>query len=308
MVALLAAVVGLGLLAAPAARAGEGSLDTPTMPPECFGPAQTSGDPYPCPLVDYDARRPTLLLWGDSHAWQYIPALRRAVAGRDVNLVSFVAGSCPPVAIPKRPGKDYSAKCEQSNYEAMQTVRTLIKRKMPFRIVLGSNWSGFRIAYRRLFLEDVVPVFGYTDYTKKMVRLAHEGTPRLFTQLGKLGVDVTVIGQAATVPDLVMPCPAGQDPYQCRIPRWQAIPEEQDTATWLKGQMGKLRGDTRYVDATPAYCDATFCAGNVGGISTWYDHLHLSATRTRNLSSYFAGTVRQVKRDAKRRPMAARWR
>ena len=266
-------------------------LDAPTMPADCFGPAQSSGEPTVCHYNRFRKKRPTVVLWGDSHAWMYIPALRRAVRGERVNFTSFVAGSCPPIASTATPDSGYSGKCERSNVNALAYVTRLQRRGSDVRVVLGSNWSGFRIAHRKIALEGVTGDPGYSDYTRKMVELSHEGTPRLFTRLGRLGVDVTVIAQAATIPERVRDCEAGNDPYACTIPRWRALPEELRTERWLGQQMAKLSGATEYLEPSAAYCNTTICAGNVGGIFTWYDPLHLSATRTRALTSYFRPTI-----------------
>jgi len=280
-------------------------LDAPRMPAECYGPGQTTVEPAPCPLNTYRPKRPTIILWGDSHAYQYIPALREAVRGAGVNLVSFVAGSCAPFAVNRRPGTNYSGKCERSNDVAMSTIEDLIRKHRTFKVILGSNWSGFRIAYRRIFLNEDVPA-DYEDYTRKMVKLSHEGTPKLFTQLGRMGVDVDVIAQAATVPVQKSECAAGTEPYLCDLPRWRALPEERDTEQWLRGQMSKLKGSPRYIDATGGYCNASVCHGQIGDIKTFFDNLHLSATRTRNLDQYFGPSVREVKRAQQQRNTAHR--
>ncbi len=129
-----------------------------------------------------------------------------------------------------------------------------------------------------------------------MVALSHEGTPLLFKRLGKLGVDVDVIAQAAVIPERVKSCSAGEDPYGCDIPRWRALREEGRTDSWLRGQMTRLAGDPGYIQTTGAYCNALVCGGNVGGIYTWYDRLHLSATRTKALAPYFRPSILDLKR------------
>ena len=291
--ALLASLV-LMVGTAPAQALPDDELDTPSMPADCFGPAQTSGEPTVCHYNRFRKKRPTVVLWGDSHAWMYIPAVRRAVRGERVNFVSFVAGSCPPIATNATPESGYSGKCERSNVNALAYVTRLHKRGSDVTVLLGSNWSGFRIAYRKIALEQVGIDSGYDDYTRKMVALSHEGTPRLFRRLGRLGVAVDVIAQAAVIPDKVASCDAGNDPYACDIPRWRALKEEGRTETWLKGQMSKLSGRPGYLVPSDAYCTSLVCSGSVDGIFTWYDHLHLSATRTKALVPFFKPTVRSA--------------
>lgn len=306
VVALLAA---LGtVLAVPASQAAASparaeGVDAPHMPAGCFGPSQPGGSPdKPCHFNNFVRSRPTVVLWGDSHAWQYIPALTEAVKGQKVNLVSFVAGSCAPLSMGNR---EPTGVCERSNVAALAYVTKLKKRGSPVKALLGSNWAGFRIAYRRMQLEAVGIDSGYEPYTKKMVLLSHEGTPLLFKKLGQRGIDVDVIAQAAVVPDHNPDCAAGNDPYQCDIVRWRALREEGRTATWLKGQMAGLTGHKRYIETTDAYCDDLVCHGTLDGIATFFDHLHLSQTRTRTLAPYFRATFSSMKSSA-RRPHANR--
>ncbi len=296
MVAALAAL--LATIPGPARADGDlPDRDYATVPKNCFAPGQEIRTPGPCYLTKYQGKRPTLILWGDSHAWQFIPALRQAVKGQKVNLISFASGSCPPAVVPAPPkGERYPGKCELNDALALKFIKKQRNQDKRFKVVLASNWGGFRQGYAKMMMDEVYPTSGYTDFVKQMIRLSHEGTPKLFTQLGRMGIDTDVIAQAATVPTAIGTCEAGQDPYLCDIPRWRAIPEERDTANFLKRQMSKLKNNPRYIDSTPSYCDVEVCHGQVGTIQTFYDNLHLSATRTRNLRQYFGPSVNDLQR------------
>ena len=79
-----------------AAAAKDPAKDFPKMPRKCVDPKLLIPQkPVKCNLNGFKQGRPTIVLWGDSHAWQMIPALRNAARGRDVNLVAFLMGSCP---------------------------------------------------------------------------------------------------------------------------------------------------------------------------------------------------------------------
>lgn len=301
----LAALIGLVVLAsvfadvpvraaesrAPDVSAGSTSAardhdpDAPSLPPSCFGPAQEEGDPRPCPLNRQRPGRPTLVLWGDSHAHQWIPALRKLGRGRGVNMVAFVAGACPPVAVRFSKRGGYAGKCEKSNAIALKYVRDLHKKNADITVLLGSNWSGYRIAYRRIFKQGRGD--DYLPFVRKMVKLSHKATPRLFRRLANVGVRTAVIAQTATVPGNAPACAEGEDPYLCPIDRSLALPHEASEDRWLAGQIAQLEGRTRVVDPRSAYCDTEVCFGLLDGIETWYDELHLSATRTRSLAQYF---------------------
>ncbi len=273
-------------------RARADNRDIPVMPAGCFGPGNGGARPdRPCHYNRFVRSRPTVVLWGDSHAWQYIPAVTAAVEGRRVNLVSFVAGSCAPLAVRHATPKGV---CERSNAAAFAYVKKLHRRGSDVKALLGSNWSGFRIAYRRMQLEALGIDSGYEPYTKRMVMLSHEGTPLLFKRLGKLGVDVDVIAQAAVVPEHTAPCLSDDDPYRCDVSRWRALPEEGRTESWLRRQLQQVTGRAGYVETTDAYCTPLVCHGEVDDIVTFFDHLHLSASRTRALAPAFVPSFRAM--------------
>lgn len=278
------------------ARRDTAERDKPVLPAKCFGPGHSNIEPFPCPLNQHRKGQPVVVLWGDSHAYQWIPAMIEAVKGQRVNLVSMVAPSCPPILVTRDPGR---RSCKRSNYVAYRYVRQLLREKATFTVVLGSNWSGFRRGYRAMMLEAVGgPPTGYVDYTRQMVSMANEGTPALFSRLGSLGVDVDVIAQAATVPARRPGCELGDDPYACDLPRWRAIPEEQATKTYLARQQAKIRkrGSSSTIDPSRGYCDTAVCHGRVGSVETYYDDLHISATRSRTLARYFVPAVREAAR------------
>jgi hypothetical protein len=224
------------------------------------------------------------MLWGDSHAHQWIPALRRARTGERVNVVAFVAGACPPIAVPFTPRQGYAGKCVKSNAIALRYVRKMHSTTDDFTVLLGSNWSGYRIAYREIVREGRGEE--YLPFVREMALLSHDATPRLFRQLGRIGVRVAVLAQSATVPADAPSCDAGRVPYLCPLDRELALPEEAREDRWLARRLEGLAGPVRVVDARPAYCGAELCYGQLGGITTWSDDLHLSTTRTRSLAPY----------------------
>lgn len=267
------------------------STDEVHLPLTCFAPGQDGPRPGACYVNHYVRSRPTLVLWGDSHAWQMIPAIRRAVHGRPVNLVTFVAGACPPTLIPVTRDGRYQTKCEKNNVLAMRWVAAREAHQRSVRVVLGSNWTGFRRSYRQIFVNHH-PGAGENDpFVQRMISLSHLYTKPLFTELARIAVPTDVIAQAATVPADVAPCVAGDHPYQCDIPRSDAIPEEGRTQHWLERMMMRLAGSPRYIDSTGGYCDAEVCHGRVGSVATFHDQLHLSAALTGTLGRFFVPTV-----------------
>lgn len=261
------------------------------MPGVCYESDHRTVKDIPCHITRYGAkRRPTVLVWGDSHAWMYLPALRREARATRVNLILVVFGSCPP-AMPLPRSRGFGrVKCEKHNAATLTYVKKLQRHRKHLSLLMGGFWAGYRDVYIRQQRADRKGEdSGLTSYQQQMSVLAVEGSPRLFSRLGKLGFDVDLIGQAATVPADAPDCPAGRDPYQCDLPRRSALIRERGNRQWIKQNlMAPLAGNPLLIDATPAYCSPMICRAHVNGENTYFDDIHLGAQLTRTMTGYFA--------------------
>lgn len=263
-------------------RVPESGDDFPRLPQECY---DANGEPLlaPCHITRLQSRR-TIVVWGDSHAWMYLPALRAAALRDHVDLVLVVAGGCPPaMPAPGFAAGDHT-RCETHDAATLDYIRRLHQRGSDFAVILGAFWSGYRTG---TYLDSTSTVSASSDYAEQMITLAEDGTEPLFAALGRLGARVDVIGQAATVPENAPACPAGDRPYLCDLPRSAALPDEASNRQWLRQMMGHLRGHPRYLDPSSVYCDASACHPQVAGVDTFYDDIHLGATLTARMTRYF---------------------
>ena len=272
--------------------------DFPRMPRECYESDGVTVDDKPCRVTRFGAKRPTLVAWGDSHAWMYLPALRREARRQRVNLTMIVLGSCP-VALPLPASRGFGRSgCENRNLRTLSYLRSLEKRShTDVSVLVGGFWSGYRDAYRRQRQADRTGTdSGLSDYQRHMSTLAVGGSPRMFERLGRMKIDVDLIGQAATVPIDPQPCEAGREPYQCDLPREAALDREQATRRWITRNLRvPLTGRPSLIDATPAYCTATTCRAHVGGVNTYYDDIHLGARLAKTLTGYFRPVLRDLR-------------
>jgi hypothetical protein len=276
---------GPSTVASTAAPATDPSQDYPRMPSECTAPHEKiPAEPVVCALTGYDPDRPTVMLWGDSHAWMFIPALQAAAAGREVNLVAVTMGSCPPMNNGVAPG-DVAPACYRSNALGIQTARRLAASGQPYRIILAGSWERYVLARKRGDLRS---------YIGRMAAAMRDGLPRLVRTLDALGADVDVIGQVATVPGRRGGCPAGEEPYACAVPRARALPEAIPTRNYVARTLRPLLGSRPAIDVTPHFCTPRACHGTVGSTFTWFDDLHISASMSTELAPYLAPVVDAV--------------
>lgn len=237
-----------------------------------------------------------VVLWGDSHAQMYLPALRQVARNQRVNLVAVLFGGCPiSVPFPRSAGYPRTG-CDEHNVDSLAYVRELTQRRGRVRVLVGGFWSGYRQAYDIAREEERTGVpSGLSDYRKHMAALGVERTRPMFRAIGRLGVPVDLIGQAATVPLDPRRCAAGREPYQCDLPRHRALYQEGDNERWIRRTlMAPLPGTPRLIDATPAYCTRTTCLARARGTNTFYDDIHLGAALTGTMASYFRPVFRDV--------------
>lgn len=284
---LLAAAIATALLAVTPspANAADPSRDYPRMPRQCATAAEKiPSKPTVCQLNTFDKDRSTVVLWGDSHSWMFIPALKKAAQGKNLNLLAVMMGSCPPMDN-QADQDDQVAACFKSNALGIDLARRLEAHGKPYRIVLAGSWQRYLHALK---------VNDTSSYVGVMAKAMRKGTPRLVRTLEAIGSQVDVIGQVATVPPVRRRCPQGNDPYACSLPRAKALPELGATRTYLRETFKPLLGTRAPIDVNPYICNAKVCKGKVDGVRTWFDDLHLSASMSTLMSSYLARSVDSV--------------
>lgn len=279
LVALLSAL--LMVVSAPAHSAPKPRNDFAKLPRACVNPKdQIPQKPTICHLNTFKDNRATVVVWGDSHAWMMIPAVRRAATNQDVNLVAVVMGGCPAMDNQLQPD-EAAPNCYKSNDLAIRFVRELEAGGQGLRVIIGGSWQRYLHAIK---VKD-------QSYTGLMARAMLKATPRLMRTLGGMGVAVDVVGQVATVPETMTGCPAGNDPYSCDVPYKKSMPEKAATKKWLVRTIAPLAGSRAPIDVTPFFCTAKVCHGKVGKTHTWFDDLHVSASMAQRLRGYFKPSV-----------------
>lgn len=279
------ACLGALLVVVPAqAQPGKGD-DFPMLPAHC----QSVYKPLPftpCQVTDFGANRPTVVVWGDSHAWMYQIAYQRVAESLRLNLVMVIEGGCPPaIAHAKQEGEGYS-ECEQRDRDVFAWIKQLAQDGTDFKLIVNGFWAGYRLGYQQTHDPLHPRTQQYTPYDRRLIELAHDGTAPLFRRLARLGVDTDVIAQAATVPPKAPSCAAGQEPYECDLSRTKAMHDEKSNHNWLVRMITPL-DHPLIIDPSPAYCDATVCHPKVKGTNTWYDAIHLGKGLTKTMAAYF---------------------
>ncbi|MDO9497311.1 MAG: SGNH hydrolase domain-containing protein [Nocardioides sp.] len=280
-------VSGLMLVGGAAAQAkASPRQDYPRMPRSCVDPQDLiPQQPGMCKLTTYRQGRPTVVLWGDSHAWQLIPAMKGAIKGRNVNLVAFLMGGCPPMDpnLKTATQRKNASSCEKSNDLALRYALNRKRAGLKTKLVLAGAWDRYLTPLR----QGTPPT---ESYAAEIAQDLETDTPRLFRRLGAARVSADVVGQSLEVPKGAR-CPEGRNPFVCSLPRSKALHSEGANKRWVKNAMRPLVGKGRYLTTNGAVCTVTVCRGKLDDIYTFFDDLHLSASRSRTLARYFKASV-----------------
>lgn len=246
------------------------------LPQRCLGEGDIlPSRPGPCVITAYGPARPTVVVWGDSHAWQQLPALESQARRTRTNLVAFLMGSCPPMDLR---GLGYRGLCVDQGERALGYVSATMAGRSPVTLVLGGFWELYR-SYQRRAAAGYTPTDPHEAFLVERAEMFHDGGGRLFDTLARRGVVTAAIAQAPWVGEDAATCAAGQEPYACDLPRAAAIPEEAVTARWVQERLAPIRGSS-YIDTSAFICSTTTCRPDLLGQPVYLDELHLDPAVT----------------------------
>jgi peptidoglycan/LPS O-acetylase OafA/YrhL len=271
--------------------------DIPQLPYECIkdthGTLPTT--PKACDLTPFEAGRPTVVLWGDSHAWMLIPALVKAGEGADVNLVSFTMGGCVPhlEELPPITGRTAYTTCQRSNDRALRFVKQEVDAGHPIRVILGASWPDYGNGPSVSLMDrrDNDPV--HIAMLDRSTALLPKVLP-LFQRLGELGVGTDVVAPTAEMPRSAPLCEARTLPLSCDATRADTDAAEKVSREWLTSMLPELPPGAQLIDFDDALCNADVCPAKTGDVVSFFDDDHLSATRSAMLSDYFLPSIDAV--------------
>lgn len=254
----------------------------------------TDDDGYPaiglCRLLPRKPGAPTVVLWGDSHAWQVIPALRAAAADRRVNLVSWVLGGCPPMLARRiQPGSPSTNGCDVHGVRVLDWLRAKKERGERFRLVVGTSWELYHdVVTPRDDLDRRYPGTS-TEWVKQNAWKSRGAMPRLFRTLGRLAIPTDVVGQMPMVYAGEPDCELGA--FQCDLPRVGTLKDARANNARIRELRGHLARGGRLVRPARTLCTTTVCRGRLGGTPVYFDRLHVGQRASEQLADLFVPTV-----------------
>ncbi|MPV49579.1 acyltransferase family protein [Pseudactinotalea sp. HY160] len=227
------------------------SIDDPTTPRCVFG--------------DEDAGT-TVVLVGDSHTEQYLPAFQKIAEEQSLRIVTYLHASCPFSFAQRESDATRGGPCLEAN---RATLADIVDRDEA----------------------DLFVTSNLTDHP--FVESADVPSPTDgFRQMWK---DLRAVAPVAVLSDNPMMLPKDEttecvlenlnDPEDCAIDKDDAMP--------LDRQRAAAAGDpdVTWVDMTGQYCTADECPPVIGNVMVYRDQQHVTETYARTLADYVWGQV-----------------
>ena len=217
----------------------------------------------------------TVVLFGDSHAAQWFPALERLAIERSWRLVSLTKVQCGAVDHPVWNGVLKRAYPECDAWRAA-ALRRISSEHPALVVVANSKFASFEIGGRQATLQETAD--GWPKALANMLRA-----------LSASATHVAVIGdtpQMATDPaDCLSAHP--KDARACARPRSEAV-------DW--GRLAADRGAADatgaiFIDPTPWTCPTEPCPVVIDGLLVYLDAGHMTATFSSALAPYLGAAL-----------------
>ncbi|MCW2525197.1 MAG: hypothetical protein JWM76_57, partial [Pseudonocardiales bacterium] len=264
--------------AAVAASATQKTSSSPLRPPAtvaardlspayangCLVPARDTTSPT-CTFGDGKATK-KVVLFGDSHAAQWMPALLDVASRGGFSVTVLTKGNCPaPIMTVRNTAyqRDFT-ECDTWREWALKKVVEL----KPDLVVISSTFHG-------VALSDGVM------QTPAVEAAWDTGLAALIHRMQVGSTKVTVVSDVANhvqrVPDCVAANPTNLLACATPVDQGTLVTHQRDETAAV------LATGATYLDVRPWFCDSTTCPSVIGGVITDFDESHLTATYSKYL-------------------------
>jgi hypothetical protein len=230
-------------------------------PPEMEVPECVYGNP---------SSKTTVVLFGDSHAMQWFPALNEIAKERDWRLVGLTKAACPPAQV-----HIYNASLRRVYREC-----DVWRERMLERIVQEENPS--------LIVTSSLPTYRPREEGKRLPRDASdeamvEGYASTLRKLRSSGAAVALIEDVPHPNKNIPECVSRSLDHleRCAIPKDKAL----DYPKVNTRVAGEVEG-VRLIDPTPMVCLEGTCPAVIGDVLVYRNGAHLTATYVRTLTPW----------------------
>jgi peptidoglycan/LPS O-acetylase OafA/YrhL len=240
-----------------------------------------------------------LVLWGDSHANQWFPLMRRASRELHVNVEEFARASCPPLlgVMPFTEGH-VDHECERFNQAVIAKIEALAKTGRLKGVVIAGRWPAY--------LGRPSPdgsLRAYLSYgesaldTEKSAEALGIGLNATLERLERANLRVVVVGATPEFRYSVPQCLLRRPLQACSMPR-AAVEERRGMAMHVVSHTVMMNGGAHMFDPLHFFCDEQFCYPTHDGTVMFSDPQHLTAAGSPLLEPELVGDLRWLLRSS----------
>jgi peptidoglycan/LPS O-acetylase OafA/YrhL len=214
----------------------------------------------------------TVVLFGNSHAMHWFPALERLAGPRDWRLVALTRAGCAMADV------HFAARCDRWREHALRRIE---RRERPDMVVVATSTSmpmGVVVDGERLTRADSTPHL-------------RAGFERTLRRLRATGARVVVMKDLPRSPHDVPDCVSRQPERLDRC----AFAVEQRPGSAFDVDSARAVGGARAVDPTPVVCPRRLCRAVMGNALVFRDDNHFTATYARTLSDWLDGELPKIR-------------
>ncbi|SIR54722.1 Peptidoglycan/LPS O-acetylase OafA/YrhL, contains acyltransferase and SGNH-hydrolase domains [Microbacterium sp. RURRCA19A] len=226
-------------------------------------------EPLTCSFGTDDPDAPSVLLIGDSHAFQYIDVLADVAVREGWRLTTALKGGCPWSTTKLASEVPFARVCD----EWRDNVSGWLLSQTP-AVIVTSAYSGTQYA-----------VDGYGSRTDAAVA----GFAGAWSSPAVAAVPILAVTDNPAFPTNPNLCLLNRAATDCDVPRAQAVPAPDPMSS-----AAEARPNVHVLDNTDIFCDDAVCSPVVGNRNAYRDPNHLTASFAASLGSRLTVAIQRV--------------
>jgi len=237
-----------------------------------------SGTDSPACVYGNPQSSTTVVLFGDSHALHFFPAVRRVADRRGWRLVSLTKSGCPPAEVDVYSRREHRFYAECGVWREAMLRRIEVEEKPALVVTSGRIHTAVMKDGTRL------------PQSQGLEALAR-GYATVVTRLVAAGADVVAIRDVPQAPWDIPRCVATEMHHlrRCAFPKRKALPHPDPVRAALRRVVG-----VRQIDPANELCVGRLCPGVTDDVLVYRNAGHLTATFAATLAPWLSRKLRDL--------------
>lgn len=237
-----------------------------------------------------DTRKPTVLLWGDSHANHWRPAVTRAAAARGINLATLTMNACRPLQ-----GPVGTPDCIKFNSQVMQSIRHWKGEGRLVGVIVSARWpEGTGISAPSVVDAATWKPGEYFDAragsTEDALKFLEAGIDGLAHELASAGIRLMIVGPSPVQRFAAVHCLALREAEACGVRTSELGPYVSPSVTVIRDVAARSQ-NVRVFDPLAFMCNGDACPVVADGIIIYSDDDHITRTYSIAQASRFSDPI-----------------